>query len=226
MPEDELLYQRQEQLSLRIPSSVTIAGLGGIGSNAAIFAAMSGVEQLYLFDPDVLEEHNRNRLPFCQGSIGRPKVEVVKDFIYAIRPEAIVVAMPERLEGLFLQVQLNVSSYILDFTDSPKAQFTIFNACQKKGVSYIRAGYDGTHITVTSNVSGWIRTDVEEEQYTVNPSWVVPAVVVAALAIGKMEKYPDQEVSLDISEIGVPILKKRPKKLTPSCRVGRIHSYR
>ncbi len=210
------LYDRQQALNLNIPDSVTIAGCGGIGSWVAITAAMSGVPKLYLFDPDVMEEHNRNRLPFCQGSLNRPKVEVVRDFIYGIRPEAIVVAIPERLEGIFLEVQLSVSSYIIDCTDSPKAQFAIYNACKARAVPFIRAGYDGTHITVTSNVSGWIKTDVEEEQYTVRPSWAVPSMVVAALAVGKMEKYPTQEVSLDISEIGIPVLQKR-RRLTPLC---------
>lgn len=115
-----------------------------------------------------------------------------------------------------LQIQLSVSEVILDCTDSPKTQFTVYNACKKANGRYIRAGYDGTHITVTSNVSGWIKTDVVEEAYAVNPSWVVPSQIVAALAVGKIMKYPDQEVSLDIAEIGIPQL-QRVRRLTPRC---------
>jgi len=210
------LYDRQQQLNLNIPGSVTVVGCGGIGSWVAIDAAMSGVRNLYLFDNDVMEEHNRNRLPFCQGAINKQKVEVVRDFIMAIRPDAIVVAIPEKLEGILLQIQLSVSNYIIDCTDSPKSQFIIYNACKKHGVPYIRAGYDGTHITVASNVSGWIKTDVETETYAVNPSWIVPAQIVAALAVGKMLKYPTQEIGLDISEIGIPVLQRR-RRLTASC---------
>jgi len=213
------LYDRQQQIGLTLPNSVTIAGIGGIGSWVAILSAMSGVKSLYLFDPDVMEESNRNRLPFCQGSLNRPKVEVVTEYINAIRPDAIVVAIPEKLDGIFLDIQLRVTSYIIDCTDSPRAQFAIYNACKDTAVTYIRAGYDGTNITVTSNVSGWIRTDVEEENYTVQPSWVVPAVIVAALAVGKMEKYYNQEVGLDISEIGIPVL-QRQRRLTARCRQG------
>ena len=210
-------YERQREIGLTIPASVTIAGCGGIGSWVAILSAMSGVQNLYLFDPDHLEESNRNRLPFCQSSINRPKVEVVAEYIAGIRPDAVVVAIPERLEGVFLDIQLSVSDFIVECTDSPRAQFTIYNACKKAGRNFIRAGYDGTRITVTSVISGWIRTDVEEENYEVNPSWVVPAVVVAALAVGKMEKYNSQEVSLDISEIGIPVL-QRQRRMTPRCR--------
>jgi molybdopterin/thiamine biosynthesis adenylyltransferase len=215
MPND-LLYTRQQELHLDTPSSVTVVGCGGIGSWVAILSAMSGISNIYLFDPDELEEHNRNRLPFCQGSLNQKKVEIVKNYIMAIRPEAIVVAIAEKLEGILLQIQLSVSQYIVDCTDSPKAQFSIYNKCKVNHVSYIRAGYDGTHITVAGSVSGWIKTSVEEENYQVRPSWVVPAVTVAALAVGKMMKYKDQEVSLDISEIGIPVLQRK-KGLTARC---------
>lgn len=215
------LYTRQETLNLTTPQAVTIAGVGGIGSWVAILSAMSGVHNLYLFDPDDVEESNRNRLPFCQSSINRPKVDVVAEYIQAIRPDAIVVAIPEKLEGVFLEIQLSVSNYIVECTDSPRAQFAIYNACKKAAVNYpvrfIRAGYDGTRMTVTSSVSGWIKTDVEEEAYTVAPSWVVPAVTVAALAVGKMMKYANQEVSLDLSEIGNPVL-ERQKRITDRCK--------
>ena len=211
------LYERQREIGLTLPRSITVAGVGGIGSWVAILAAMSGVDSLYLFDPDILEESNRNRLPFCQGGINRPKVEVVKEYILAIRPDATVVGLQEKLDGILLNIQLSVSGYIIDCTDSPRAQYTIYNECKKHGTPYIRAGYDGTRITVTSNVSGWIRTDVEEETYQVNPSWVVPAVTVAALAVGKMEKFFDQEVSLDIGEIGIPV-RERTRRVTARCR--------
>jgi len=210
-------YIRQQEIGLTIPSSVTIAGCGGIGANVAILSAMSGVPNLYLFDPDVVEESNRNRLPFCQGSLNRPKVDVVAEYIRAIRPDAIVVAIPEKLEGVFLDIQLTVSSFIIECTDSPRAQYTTYKACKKAGVPFIRAGYDGTRITVTSDVTGWMRTDVEEENYMVNPSWVVPAMAAAVLVVGKMEKFFNQEVSLDISEIGIPVL-QRQRRITARCR--------
>ncbi len=221
---NEQLYARQQELHLDTPDSVTIAGLGGIGSWVAIYSAMSGIDKLYLFDPDTMEEHNRNRLPFCQSAINKPKVEVVRDFIAGIRPDAVVVAVPEKLEGTFLQIQLSVSQYVVDCTDSPRAQTLIYNACKQFGRHFIRAGYDGTHITVTSNVSGWI-ANTEEENYTVRPSWVVPASIVAAVAVAKMMKYPNQETSLDISEIGIPVLQKR-KRLTDRCnQAGRRRRY-
>jgi tRNA A37 threonylcarbamoyladenosine dehydratase len=83
----DLLYDRQQALQLTTPNAITIAGLGGIGSWVAILAAMSGVPNVFLFDPDTLEEHNRNRLPFCQGSLNQNKVDIVANYIKGIRPE-------------------------------------------------------------------------------------------------------------------------------------------
>jgi len=212
----DALYSRQVELSLSIPSSVTVVGCGGIGTWVAIDLAMSGVQTIYIFDPDVVEESNRNRLPFCQGALNRPKVEVVAEFIRAIRPDAIIVPIQDKLEGILLDVQGSVCYTYIDCTDSPKTQMILYKFCKDRGGKYIRAGYDGTHITDTSVVSGWINAASEEENYQVNPSWVVPAQIVAALAVAKLMKYPDQEVNLDISEIGVPVA-QRQKRLTARC---------
>jgi len=207
------IYDRQRPMDLYTPNSVTVVGCGGIGSWVAILAAMSGVKTLFLYDPDTLEETNRNRLPFCQGSVGRPKVQVVADYIAGIRTDATVVPVQEKLDGIFVEIQLSITEFLIDCTDSPRSQIYLYNKCKERGglPHFIRAGYDGTNITVTSNVSGWIR-DTEQETYTVQPSWVVPAVTVAALAVGKMMKYNTQEVGLDLSEIGIPVLQRQSRR--------------
>jgi molybdopterin/thiamine biosynthesis adenylyltransferase len=213
------LYSRQESIGLNVPEEVTVVGVGGIGSWAAIFLAMSGVKTLYLFDPDVMEESNRNRLPFCQGSLNRPKVEVVSEYIRTIRPDSIVVGIQRKLDAEFLDLQMQVSQTFLDCTDSPASQIRLYKTCKEHNKRFVRAGYDGTHITVTGVISGWIKNS-EQEAYTVNPSWVVPAATVAALAVGKIMKYYDQETSLDISEIGIPVLERK-NRLTARCTLER-----
>lgn len=210
------LYTRQQPLQLDTPNSVTIVGVGGIGFWAAVFAAMSGVPALYLFDPDTVEESNRNRLPLCEGAINRPKVEVTADFIKSLRPDATVVAVQEKLEGVLLELQLSISQVVMDFTDSPKTQITLYNRCKELNKRFVRAGYDGTHFTVTSVVSGWISGDVEQATYEVQPSWVVPSVVAAAMAVCKLMKFPNLETSIDLSEIGVEVL-NRQRRLTARC---------
>ena len=57
---------------------MTIVGLGGIGYWVAKFLAMAGVEKLYVFDFDVIEEHNLNRLDLPSRFVGKNKADVVK----------------------------------------------------------------------------------------------------------------------------------------------------
>ena len=54
------LYHRQEKLKLNSEQSITVVGAGGIGYWVAKFAAMSGIEMIYVFDDDTLEEHAAN----------------------------------------------------------------------------------------------------------------------------------------------------------------------
>jgi len=220
---DEQLYQRQEQLNLTIPDTVTIVGCGGVGSWAAIGLAMAGIPNIFLFDPDVMEESNRNRLPFCQSSLNRPKVDVVSEYIQAIRPDCTVVSVQNKLESIFLEIQLSVSQWVLDATDSPRSQFAIYKACKDKNANYVRAGYDGTGMTITSHISGFVKsvTDQGDEvaNYTVAPSWVVPAQIVAALAVGKICKWQNQEVACDVGDIGIEVL-QRQERPTARCKQG------
>ena len=211
------LYERQQALELTIPESVTVVGLGGIGFWASVYLAMSGVTNLYLFDADVIEESNRNRLPICQGSVGLPKVQVVKDYILAIRPDCNCVAIQEKMEGILLDIQVGISTVVLECTDSTKSQLLVYNACKKAGVSFVRAGYNGTHMSVLHHVPTWCKAE-EDSEYTITPSWVVPASIVAALAVGKIMKYPMQSVGIDLSEIGVPLAEKNTKRLTSRCK--------
>ena len=214
----EGLYSRQQDIELHLPSNVLVIGCGGVGSWVGIFAAMSGVQNIFLYDPDILEESNRNRLPFCDSSLNRPKVDVLADFINGIRSEILVVPIKSKITEELLKAHLAVNrGYVVDCTDSPKTQIMSFNVCSKGNYSYIRAGYDGTHITITSTVSGWIKK-AEEETYEIRPSWVVPSAICGALAVSKMLKYPLQEVGIDISEIGIPALSRMSKSdVTARC---------
>ena len=78
------LYNRQKELVLNRDQSITIVGCGGIGYWVAKFAALSGIEELYLFDPDTFEEHNFNRIDLNTNLVGENKAEMTKRMIINI----------------------------------------------------------------------------------------------------------------------------------------------
>jgi molybdopterin/thiamine biosynthesis adenylyltransferase len=88
---------------------------------------------------------------------------------------------------------------VFDCTDDLTAQRELSSFCKARQVRYIRTGYDGTHITITSSVPLW--GSEERRGYHFDSSWVVPATTAAALAVGKALKYSNQEVGKDVGEI-------------------------
>jgi tRNA A37 threonylcarbamoyladenosine dehydratase len=72
-------------------STVTIFGVGGVGSFAAEGLARSGVGRLILVDFDRVCVTNVNRqLHALRGTLGKPKVTVMAERLRAINPDAVV----------------------------------------------------------------------------------------------------------------------------------------
>ena len=188
------VYDRQETLKLKSDISITIAGCGGVGYWVAKYAAMSGIEKIFLFDPDVIEEHNLNRLDLPLSVTGRNKAEITKIMINQIRPEALVISMPFILQSH----TFTKTDWLVDCTDKSKSQETNQEIAKKFGSRYLKAGYNGEHITVADRVAEWGEA---VDGYTIIPSWVVPASVVAAMAVAKIMKYDKMELSTDIKRM-------------------------
>jgi len=63
-----------------------VAGAGGIGSNAVMCLARSGVRHLVVIDPDVVEAPNLDRQAYTLAQVGRPKVEALAENVAAVAP--------------------------------------------------------------------------------------------------------------------------------------------
>ena len=71
-------------------SSVGIAGLGGLGSNAAIALARAGIGRLVLVDFDIVEKSNINRQYYFLDQIGFKKIHALKENISKVNPDVFV----------------------------------------------------------------------------------------------------------------------------------------
>ena len=99
---------------------VLLFGVGGVGSWCAEALVRSGVGHLTLVDPDCVEVSNINRqLPALVTTVGRPKVEVMRERLLAINPEADIVARQERFSAdTAAAFQLQGFDYVIDAIDS------------------------------------------------------------------------------------------------------------
>jgi tRNA A37 threonylcarbamoyladenosine dehydratase len=73
---------------------VILLGVGGVGSWCAEALIRTGLTHLTIVDGDVVQSSNVNRqLPATHETIGRPKVEVLRERLLTINPEAEIVAI-------------------------------------------------------------------------------------------------------------------------------------
>lgn len=70
--------------------SVAIVGVGGLGSVSSEMLARCGIGRLVLFDLDVVDEVNLNRMFFMPEHVGRSKVEVVAEVIHKVNPDVVI----------------------------------------------------------------------------------------------------------------------------------------
>lgn len=201
------VYARQSMLHLSVPASAIVVGCGGVGFWVATFLAMSGVQNIVLVDFDHVEEHNLNRIALLPGDVGKRKVDVLAEWLTALRPEANVFPMHGRIGGsISLQDVRGVlprhnSVTLYDCTDRISVQKLLHEECQWLGIKRIRAGYNGgDHVTV-SELPPAMWGNTEETGYEIIPSWVVPAVIAAAMAVAKEEMGIGEEASLAIKDL-------------------------
>ncbi|MHA1390362.1 MAG: HesA/MoeB/ThiF family protein [Candidatus Thorarchaeota archaeon] len=71
-----------------INKRVLVVGLGSGGAPVVQHLAMNGVRRWILYDFDILEEVNMVKHPGCRSDIGRPKIEIMKDWLLDRNPES------------------------------------------------------------------------------------------------------------------------------------------
>ena len=87
------------RLGFLASARVGIAGCGGLGSNAAMLLARSGVGAFTLVDFDRVEASNLNRQFFWPGDVGRSKPEALADRLRGINPALAIDVSEARLDS-------------------------------------------------------------------------------------------------------------------------------
>lgn len=120
---------------------VILFGVGGVGSWCAEALIRTGLIHLTLVDGDVVQSSNVNRqLPATRETIDRPKVEVLKERLLTINPEAEIEAVFENYyaDGKTdsgADLQLASYDFLIDAIDSVVAKTDlIINATRVRGM--------------------------------------------------------------------------------------------
>jgi tRNA A37 threonylcarbamoyladenosine dehydratase len=134
----ELLLGK-EKLKRLHDASVTVVGLGAVGSYAVEALARAGVGRLRLVDFDRIRPSNMNRHIWAFGStVGRPKAEVAKERISDINPsckaEALEIFAAADTVSRILD---NKPDLVIDAIDSLNPKTQVLKACYEKGLKVI-----------------------------------------------------------------------------------------
>ena len=130
---------------------VAVFGVGGVGGYAAEALARAGVGAIDLFDSDTVSLSNINRqIIALHSTVGRPKVEVMRERILDINPDCKVEAhkifyLPENAD----EYPPDGYDYIIDAIDTVKAKIELIVRAERAGVRLISAMGAGNKLDPT-----------------------------------------------------------------------------
>lgn len=133
-------------------SRVAVFGIGGVGGYVAEALARSGVGALDLIDNDEVSLTNINRqIIALHSTVGRPKVDVMKERILDINPECNVrifqcFYLPET-KNLFDFTEYN---YVVDAVDTVTAKIQLIVQAKEAGVPIISSMGAGNKLNPAS----------------------------------------------------------------------------
>jgi tRNA A37 threonylcarbamoyladenosine dehydratase len=144
-------------------SSVIVFGIGGVGSYTAEALARCGVGRIGLVDDDMVCMTNINRqLIATMKTVGRPKIEVMRERILEINPDCAVALYPvfygpETAE----QIDLAGYDYVVDAIDTVTAKLVLIERAKAAGAGIISCMGAGNKLDPT----GFKVADISKTSY-------------------------------------------------------------
>jgi len=131
---------------------IALFGVGGVGGFTAEALIRSGVGTLDIFDNDTVSESNINRqLIALHSTVGKLKVDVMKQRLLDINPNAVIGAypmfyLPENAD----EVDLSVYDYIIDAIDTVSAKIELAVRAHQLNIPIISAMGAGNKLDPTA----------------------------------------------------------------------------
>lgn len=146
----ELLIGK-EALSKLKDSTVVVFGIGGVGSFATEALVRSGVGHLILIDDDTVCLTNINRQILADyGTLGKPKVEVMKERIEKINPKCKVTIYQTFVkEDNISEIIPSGADYVIDAIDTVSSKIALIVWCKANNIPIISSMGTGNKLDPT-----------------------------------------------------------------------------
>ena len=226
---DEVMYEERfgslarlygaEKLQKIQQTHICVVGIGGVGSWVVEALARSGVQRLTLIDGDDISRSNVNRqCHTLESTIGKMKVEVMKQRVTDINPECCVQAVEQHLHAdnifdLLLPDKLRSFDCVIDAIDRIKYKALMIYFCKRNKLPIVTTGgagglLDPTQIEVKDLSRTWndplasaVRLALRQvHNFARNPkrSFGVPCVYST-----EQQRYPDKDGKVGYQKPGV-----------------------
>lgn len=146
----ELLLGK-EAMELLACSRVAVFGIGGVGGHVTEALARSGVGSIDLTDNDTICETNLNRqIIATRDTVGKYKVDVMKERILSINPKAVVnIHKCFYLPGTAEEYDFQTYDYVVDAVDTVTAKIELVMQAKKAGTPIISCMGTGNKLDPT-----------------------------------------------------------------------------
>jgi len=139
----EIGKKGQKKLS---EATVSVVGVGGLGSVIADALVRCGVGEIRIADDDIVEESNLQRQTlYSEDDIGSPKVEVALSKLKKINSNVDIKIQEDRIGPDNIEEFIEGSDIVLDGTDNLETRYTMNDACVKNNIPWIYTAVMGTY---------------------------------------------------------------------------------
>lgn len=132
-------------------SKVAVFGIGGVGSFVVEGLIRGGIGHIILVDNDMISESNINRQIHANiNTLGRKKVEVMKERILAINPEVKIDIY--YVPDLKIEEQNIIDStldYVIDAVDTIETKIKLIEKCKQENIKIISCMGTGNKLDPT-----------------------------------------------------------------------------
>jgi tRNA threonylcarbamoyladenosine dehydratase len=183
-------------------STVAVIGLGGVGSYAAEALARAGIGALVLVDDDWVCVTNINRqLVAHRGTVGRAKVEVMRERVLEINPRIRVEALRLRFGPDTAAAVLRPGlSYVIDAIDALSAKVDLIVRAKAAGIPIVSSMGAGNKLDPT-------RLELADISVTsICPLARAVRKELRKRGVGSLKVVYSREPPLELKEAGNPCL--------------------
>lgn len=188
---------------------VGIVGLGGLGSNVAVFLARAGVGRLVLVDFDAVDATNLNRQHYFGRHLGHPKAWALADQLLDVNPYLSYEPHVTRVDASNVQRLFGTCDVVVEAVDEPDQKAAVTEAVLMGLPDALLVGASGmaglgspNDICTRRRFDRWYlcgdgASDVEEEGFLAAPRVALcaghQALTVMRLLAGREQRESEDE---------------------------------